>query len=94
MKYFKQDFLLIDVEAGNIFNVNTGKVMKFDFDNMTMKCFSTTSKRIPIRFNDEKELMFWDQSNSWCLFKRKYIIEVQDAVVKLIELKIEKELLG
>ena len=93
--FFKQDNIIVDIDGGNVIETLTGKVMTLNFDDMTMKPFNTRSKLTPIRFNDRKQLLLWEPvRNRWTPFKERFPTNVLNAIDKLIEVKIEKELLG
>ena len=93
--FFKDDNVIVDVDGGNVIEVLSGKVMTLDFVNMTMKSFTTKSKLAPIRFSsNNKEILFWEPlKNRWINLKERYPKNVVNAVEKLIQVKIEKELL-
>jgi hypothetical protein len=93
--FFKIGTALVDVEEGHIADTEKGKVMKIDFTSMTVKLFSATTKLTPIRFHGEKELLVWNSvRNRWYPLKSGLHIDIQAAIIKLIEVRIEKELLG
>jgi hypothetical protein len=94
MDFFKIEGVVVDVEDGAIFTPD-GKVMRLNFINMTMKPFNAQSKLLPIRFNDNRELLMWESiRNKWVPLKQKYEASVIKAVNALVEKKMEKELLG
>lgn len=91
--FFKMHEIVVDVQEGKIYDP-TGKVMQLDFINMTMKPFNTRTKLSPIRFNDSRELLWWNHTyNKWVSFKT-YGPKYTEIIAKLVELKVEKELLG
>lgn len=90
-KFFKVKQIVVDVEDGTLFDPLVGS-MRLDFANMTMKPFNTRSRLVPIRFQNQ-ELMFW-QINRWIPFNRTFSPQIIEATKLLIEMKIEKELLG
>jgi hypothetical protein len=93
--FFKIGTSIVDVEDGNIVDTMNGKVMRIDFVNMTVKSFGTRIRLTPIRFNGEKELSVWDTArNKWIPLKHGLSADIAKAISKLIETKIEKELLG
>jgi hypothetical protein len=93
--FFKIGHVVVDVEDGNVMDTINGKVMRIDYTNMTAKPFGAQSKLSPIRFNEEKELMMWHSiRNRWLPIKTGLHPDVAKAIIKLTELKIEKELLG
>lgn len=92
--FFKVEDIVVDVEEGRIFTPN-GKVVNIDFENMTLKDFHTRTKLTPIRFSSEKQLLVWvSVKNKWIPIKSYYEPNIVVAVVKLIEARIEKDLLG
>lgn len=90
--FFKVQDIVVDVEAGRLFEPYCGS-MKLDFVNMTMQPFGARSKLVPIRFNEDKELLYWSTS-SWKAFNKTYTPQVIEAVRLLIEKNIERNLLG
>lgn len=91
--FFKIDGMVVDVEEGRIY-LPTGKTVNINFDDMTLKDYQSRTKLTPIRFSSEKQLLVWNQAkDKWVPIKSYYEQGVVAAINKLIEVKIEKDLL-